>query len=54
MVLLCDGATPGEIIDARVVKVKKRVAEGVKRATVVDAPDATPPPCVYYDRCGGC
>lgn len=54
MVLLCDGATPGEIVEARITKVKKSIAEGSKLATRRRAKDSIEPPCPHYGECGGC
>ena len=54
MVLLCDGATPGEVVEARITKVKKSIAEGSKLATRRRAADSISPPCPHYALCGGC
>ena len=54
MVLLCDGATPGEVVRARVTKLRKKLAYGAKTATERAAPNAVTAPCPHYEQCGGC
>ena len=54
MVMLCDGATPGEAVRARVTKLRKKLAYGAKTATERAAPNAVTAPCPHYERCGGC
>ena len=55
-VLLCDRATPGETVVARVTGVKKggRFAEAAKVRTVAPSPHAVESPCPHFAKCGGC
>ncbi len=55
-VLLCDRATPGETVVARVTGVKKggRFAEAAKVRTSVPPPHAVESPCPHFEKCGGC
>ena len=55
-VLLCDRATPGETVVARVTGVKKggRFAEAAKVRTSVPSPHAVESPCPHFEKCGGC
>ena len=55
-VLLCDRATPGETVVARVTSVKKggRFAEAAKVRTSVPSPHAVESPCPHFEKCGGC
>lgn len=54
MVLLCSGAAPGEVLEARVEEVLRTLARGTKTRTARRAAVAVDPPCPYYDACGGC
>ena len=54
MVLLCSGAAPGEVLEARVEEVSRTLARGTKTRTARRAAVAVDPPCPYYDACGGC
>jgi len=54
MVMLCLGATPGEVVDARVTKVKANACDGAKTRTVSRSSDGVDAPCAHYDECGGC
>ena len=55
-VLLCDRATPGETVVARVTGVKGggRFAEAAKVRTSVPSPHAVESPCPHFAECGGC
>lgn len=53
-VLFLDQGLPGEVVDARVTKVKKNVAEGVVTAFHRYSPDRQSPWCPDFGRCGGC
>lgn len=55
-VLLCDRATPGETVVARVTGVKKggRFAEAAKVRAVAPSPHAVESPCPHFAECGGC
>ena len=55
-VVLCERATPGETVVAKVTSVKKggRFAEATKLKATVPSPHAVSPPCPHFDTCGGC
>lgn len=52
--LFVEGALPGELVDARLVHEQGRYAEAVADNIIEAAPERVVPPCIYYDRCGGC
>lgn len=45
---------PGELVEARVVALRKRWGEARVVARLEAAPTAVEPPCALYDVCGGC
>lgn len=53
-VIFVEGGLPGQRIHARILRSKKRFAEGVRTAVLSPAPDAVPPVCPHADACGGC
>jgi 23S rRNA (uracil1939-C5)-methyltransferase len=54
MVVLVENAVPGDIVDVKVFKKKKGLAEG--RAVVFHkySADRVVPVCLHFDACGGC
>ena len=54
MVLFVPGMIPGDVVDVRVTKKKKRYMEGVALAVTVPSPDRITPPCEHFGVCGGC
>ena len=54
MVLFVPGMIPGDVIDVRVTKKKKRYMEGIAIAVTVPSPDRITPPCPHFGVCGGC
>lgn len=54
MVLFVPGVIPGDVIDVRVTKKKKRYMEGVVLALITPSPDRITPPCTHFGVCGGC
>ena len=54
MVLFVPGMIPGDVIDVRVTKKKKRYMEGVAIAVTTPSPDRITPPCAHFGVCGGC
>ena len=54
MVLFVPGMIPGDVIDVRVTKKKKRYMEGVALEVITPSPDRTKPPCRHFGVCGGC
>ena len=47
-------ALPGDLVRARVTKVKRRHAEGVAVETLERGPDRVEAPCPHFGPCGGC
>jgi 23S rRNA (uracil1939-C5)-methyltransferase len=45
---------PGDVVDCRIVKSKKRFAEAELIEVVVPSPVRRKPPCPYFGTCGGC
>lgn len=45
---------PGDTVEARVRKVKKRWAEATLERVLEPSPDRVDPPCALFGRCGGC
>lgn len=54
MVLFVPGMIPGDVVDVRVTKKKKRYMEGVALAVISPSPDRITPPCRHFGVCGGC
>jgi 23S rRNA (uracil-5-)-methyltransferase RumA len=54
MVLFVPGMIPGDVIDVRVTKKKKRFMEGVALEVITPSPDRINPPCSHFGVCGGC
>jgi len=54
MVLFVPGMIPGDVIDVRVTKKKKRYMEGVALAVTTPSPQRITPPCSHFGVCGGC
>jgi len=45
---------PGELVDAKVVEVKRSFARGVVARILRRAPERVEPQCRYFEECGGC
>jgi len=54
MVLFVSGMIPGDVIDVRVTRKKKRYMEGVALAVTTPSPQRITPPCSHFGVCGGC
>ncbi len=54
MVLFVPGMIPGDVVDVRVTKKKKRYMEGVAMEVVTPSPGRTKPECIHFGVCGGC
>ena len=54
MVLFVPGMIPGDIVDVRVTRKRKRYMEGVAVAVTSPSPDRIKPPCRHFGICGGC
>jgi 23S rRNA (uracil1939-C5)-methyltransferase len=53
-VLFVDRALPGDLVRARVTKVKRRYGEAAVVETIERGPDRVPAPCPHFGACGGC
>ena len=49
-----DGAVPGDVIDAHIIKVKPTYAVGIILRVIKPSKDRIMPDCAVFDRCGGC
>lgn len=49
-----DGAVPGDVIDAHVIKVKPTYAVAIVKRIVTPSPDRIVSDCPAAERCGGC
>ena len=54
MILFVPGMIPGDVVDVRVTKKKKRYMEGVTIAVTTPSPQRITPPCSHFGVCGGC
>jgi len=54
MVLFVPGMIPGDVVDVRVKKKKKRYMEGVAVAVISPSADRIKPLCRHFGACGGC
>jgi len=54
MVLFVPGMIPGDVVDVRVTKKKKRYMEGVALQVISPSPARITPPCSHFGICGGC
>jgi 23S rRNA (uracil1939-C5)-methyltransferase len=54
LVLFVPGMIPGDVLDVRVTKKKKRYMEGVALTVVKPSPLRIKPPCSHFGVCGGC
>lgn len=49
-----ENALPNEIVEVKILNVKKSYAEGKVVKYVTKSKDRVDVPCPYYDKCGGC
>ena len=54
MVVFVPGMIPGDVVDIRVTRKKKRYMEGVVTALITPSPDRTEVRCIHFGVCGGC
>ncbi|BCS88338.1 23S rRNA (uracil(1939)-C(5))-methyltransferase RlmD [Pseudodesulfovibrio sediminis] len=54
MAVFVAGGLPGDIVSARIVRAKKRFAEGVVESVVTPSSHRVDPRCAHYGECGGC
>lgn len=52
--LFVQAALPGEVIQAKVLKIKKQYGYAKLLKIVEPSPQRVPAPCAIYDQCGGC
>jgi 23S rRNA (uracil1939-C5)-methyltransferase len=53
-VVFVRGGLPGDLVQARVTKVKKGFAEGIRTALLEPGADRVEAPCRHFGVCGGC
>lgn len=53
-VVFVEGAVPGDVVDARVLKKKKDYALAEIERLIVASPERTVPFCSHFGTCGGC
>ncbi|WP_430734640.1 23S rRNA (uracil(1939)-C(5))-methyltransferase RlmD [Halodesulfovibrio aestuarii] len=54
MVIFMDRGLPGQTVEVKITKKKKRFAEAVLSKVISDAPDQITPRCGHFGTCGGC
>jgi 23S rRNA (uracil1939-C5)-methyltransferase len=54
MVVFVPGMIPGDVVDVRVTKKRKRYMEGVVMQLVTPSPNRIPVKCAHFGTCGGC
>lgn len=54
VVVIVEGALPGQLVRAEIVKVQKSLAEAELADVLERSPDEQEPPCPHAGRCGGC
>lgn len=54
MVIFMDKGIPGQTVEVKITKKKKRFAEAVLTKVISDAPDQIAPRCGLFGTCGGC
>ena len=53
-VVFVEGAVPGDVVNARIQKVKKSYAEAKVLSVAQPSPLRTQPRCKHFGVCGGC
>ncbi|MUM76492.1 23S rRNA (uracil(1939)-C(5))-methyltransferase RlmD [Pseudodesulfovibrio sp. F-1] len=54
MAVFVAGGLPGDTVSVRIVRSKKRFAEGVAEAVITPSAHRVEPHCVHFGTCGGC
>ena len=54
LVIFLEGCAPGDLVHARLTKIKSSFLEGRVTDIVEYAPDRTDPFCIHFGLCGGC
>lgn len=52
--LFVKDAVPGDVVEARIVKVKKNYAYARMEKVITPSPFRVEPKCAYHRQCGGC
>jgi len=53
-VVFLDRGLPGDHVQARITRIRRRWAEGRLESILTEGPDRVPPGCPHVARCGGC
>ncbi len=53
-IVFINGAYPGDVVKARLKKIKKSYAEAIAEEIIALSPQRTTPKCKYFGTCGGC
>ena len=53
-IIFVERSLPGQIVEARIVKKKKKYAEARVQKILKQSPHAVPAPCPHFGVCGGC
>lgn len=53
-IIFVEGALPGEQVSFRIIKRKKSFDEAVVESIDTPSPLRVSPPCIYFEKCGGC
>jgi len=53
-IVFVNGAYPGDIVSAKIKKLKKSYAEAVVEEIISPSPQRVQPRCKYFGTCGGC
>ena len=54
LVIFLEGCAPGDLVNARLTKIKSSFLEGKVTDIVEYSPDRTEPFCIHFGLCGGC
>lgn len=54
LVIFLEGCAPGDLVNARLTKIKSSFLEGKVTEIVAYAPDRAEPFCIHFGLCGGC
>ena len=54
LVIFLEGCAPGDLVNARLTKIKSSFLEGTVTQIVEYSPDRTDPFCIHFGLCGGC
>ena len=53
-IVFVNGAYPGDLVSAKIKKIKKSYAEAVTEEIISPSPERVQPRCKYFGTCGGC